>query len=81
MKELLAIADHTIRRLRIEKFRRLGGTDDSEFSSWTSFNDPARSEDISKLEDKLGVVLPDDYKEFLHITNGFRIDKSGSGQI
>ncbi len=32
---------------------------------------PADPEDIKKAEQKLGVELPEDYKRFLSITNGF----------
>jgi hypothetical protein len=38
----------------------------------TLFNlPPATDEQISSLEERLKVTLPDDYKEFLKITNGF----------
>ena len=32
--------------------------------------DPASEEEIAKLEKRLGAHLPDDYKEFLRMTNG-----------
>jgi len=34
-------------------------------------NEPASDKQIVQVEAKLGIVLPDDYKEFLGITNGF----------
>ncbi|AXG71666.1 SMI1 / KNR4 family (SUKH-1) [Kordia sp. SMS9] len=34
-------------------------------------NEPATNETIQKVEEKLKVSLPEDYKEFLSITNGF----------
>jgi hypothetical protein len=37
----------------------------------TLFRDPAPPEDIAKLEERLGVQLPEDYIEFLRLSNGF----------
>ncbi|MEO3408180.1 SMI1/KNR4 family protein [Mucilaginibacter sp. CAU 1740] len=34
-------------------------------------NSPAVADDVKLAEERLGVVLPDDYKKFLLITNGF----------
>ncbi|KAK4500136.1 hypothetical protein PRZ48_008322 [Zasmidium cellare] len=41
------------------------------------FKQPATDEDIEQLEERLDTVLPDDYKEFLKITNGFGDDEEG----
>ena len=35
------------------------------------FNEPATEEQIATMEKQLGIKLPNDYKEFLKITNGF----------
>ncbi|KAF2652349.1 hypothetical protein K491DRAFT_719025 [Lophiostoma macrostomum CBS 122681] len=37
----------------------------------TLFRDPATAADIAALEDRLGVRLPEDYKDFLRLSNGF----------
>jgi len=37
----------------------------------TLLKTPATTEEIVKLEDRLGISLPDDYKEFLSISNDF----------
>jgi len=42
----------------------------------TLFKTPATAEEITKLEDRLGIALPEDYKEFLSISNGF-----GAGNV
>lgn len=39
--------------------------------SETLFHPPAAETAIAELEKRLGVVLPEDYKQFLRITNGF----------
>ncbi|KAF2166403.1 hypothetical protein M409DRAFT_54755 [Zasmidium cellare ATCC 36951] len=41
------------------------------------FKQAATDEEIERLEERLKTVLPDDYKEFLKITNGFGDDDSG----
>ncbi|KAI9692630.1 MAG: hypothetical protein M1820_009507 [Bogoriella megaspora] len=40
----------------------------------TLMRNPASEEDISKLEARLDITLPDDFKEFLRITNGYGRD-------
>ena len=35
------------------------------------FNPPATDEQIAELESQLQIELPNDYKEFLKVTNGF----------
>ena len=35
------------------------------------FNEPATNEQIAILERQLGIKLPNDYKDFLKLTNGF----------
>ncbi|KAF2100196.1 hypothetical protein NA57DRAFT_54295 [Rhizodiscina lignyota] len=42
----------------------------------TLFKNPATAQEIATLEDRLGIALPNDYKEFLAISNGF-----GSGHL
>lgn len=37
----------------------------------TLFRSPATAEDIARLEARLEITLPEDYKEFLAISNGF----------
>ncbi|WP_449398688.1 SMI1/KNR4 family protein [Chryseobacterium wanjuense] len=39
-------------------------------SQWLGF-EPAKTEEIIKTEKRLHVILPEDYKDFLKITNGF----------
>lgn len=39
-------------------------------NQWLGF-EPAKKEEIIKAEKKLNVILPEDYKDFLEITNGF----------
>lgn len=39
-------------------------------NKWLGF-EPARTEEIIKTEKRLNVILPEDYKDFLKITNGF----------
>ncbi len=61
-------------RTLFEKSLELG---DIEFSNsevttkWLGYK-PASLESINKTEERLGLVLPNDYKELLLITNGFR---------
>jgi cell wall assembly regulator SMI1 len=40
-------------------------------TQWLGSDIPASSEDIESAETRLGIKLPDDYKQFLLITNGF----------
>jgi cell wall assembly regulator SMI1 len=40
-------------------------------SQWLGSDIPASTEDIESAEIRLGIKFPDDYKEFLLITNGF----------
>ena len=44
----------------------------------TVFKNPATPADVKALEERLGVALPEDYKEFLAISNGFAVDCSPS---
>ena len=37
----------------------------------TPFRDPATSQEIDETEERLGISLPDDYKDFVMTTNGF----------
>lgn len=43
----------------------------------TLFRDPATSQQIAETEERLRIHLPDDYKEFMLITNGFGASFSG----
>lgn len=45
-------------------------TDEQREFDWLGYQ-PATKEAIAAAEQKLGVVLPEDYKEFLLLTNGF----------
>ncbi|KAK6005818.1 hypothetical protein QM012_007460 [Aureobasidium pullulans] len=59
-------------------------------SHWIEMEEPkptslykqsASEEQIANLEEKLGVSLPEDFKAFLHISNGFGAESSGFGGI
>lgn len=39
----------------------------------TEWYPPAKREDIEEFEQNLGVTLPEDFKEFLMVTNGFEM--------
>ena len=39
----------------------------------TEWYPPAKREDIEEVEQSLGVTLPEDFKEFLMVTNGFEM--------
>ena len=43
------------------------------------FRNAATEDGISKLEEKLGIALPEDYKSFLRITDGFGSEETESG--
>lgn len=43
------------------------------FKATCTFNSPASDEQILAFEEKTGLLLPDDYKAFLKITNGCRL--------
>lgn len=40
-------------------------------TQWLGSDSPSTKEDIQYVETRLGIKFPDDYKEFLLITNGF----------
>ncbi|KAF2745373.1 hypothetical protein M011DRAFT_375868, partial [Sporormia fimetaria CBS 119925] len=44
---------------------------DDEYEVPSLFRDAATTEQIHQLEERLGIKLPDDYKEFLGLSNGF----------
>ncbi|GGI11580.1 SMI1/KNR4 family protein [Gottfriedia solisilvae] len=48
-----------------------------------TFNPPASDEEIKDFEKKTGLILPNDYKEFLKISNGCRLfdDIESGGEI
>lgn len=72
LKELLEIGEtNTLTGPGVRHWEEMGG-DIPE----TMFKPPATSEQISQLESRLGTNLPEDYKEFLGITNGFVSDDS-----
>ncbi|KAK8111976.1 uncharacterized protein PG998_008433 [Apiospora kogelbergensis] len=72
MRELLEIGENnTLRGAGVEHWEETG--DDVPE---TYFSQPATEEQISALETRLKIDLPQDYKEFLRITNGFG---SGNG--
>lgn len=62
--------------LELERYTKANGT-----SHWDAMEEsvpetlfvlpPATDEQVSSLEKKLGITLPDDYKDFLKISNGF----------
>ena len=39
-------------------------------NNWLGF-EPIKNEQIQNVEKRLGIILPEDYKEFLKISNGF----------
>src|SRR5688572_18138795 len=43
------------------------------YKATCTFNSPASDEQIHSFEKKTGLFLPEDYKEFLKITNGCRL--------
>ena len=45
-------------------------TNEQKSLAWLG-NNPANGEEIKLVENRLGVKLPDDYKSFLLLTNGF----------
>src|SRR5690606_1247599 len=53
------------------------------FNATCTFHPPASDLDISNFEKQTGFLLPDDYKEFLKITNGCRLfdDINYGGEI
>ncbi|MCC8409008.1 SMI1/KNR4 family protein [Mucilaginibacter sp. UR6-1] len=65
MKDLLK----EISKLAIQS-QAFGLTNEHKQSGWLG-NSPATMEGILKAERRLGVELPNDYKEFLLLTNGF----------
>src|ERR1700754_488506 len=66
MKELLK----EISRLAIPEDRWNLLTEEQIKNEWLG-NSPASVEEINFVEQRLGVTLPEDYKEFLLIANGF----------
>ncbi|WP_210151537.1 SMI1/KNR4 family protein [Chryseobacterium scophthalmum] len=44
-------------------------------NQWLGF-DPAKNETITETEKKLNIILPEDYKNFIKITNGFSAPNS-----
>ncbi|KAH0346566.1 hypothetical protein KCU81_g3978, partial [Aureobasidium melanogenum] len=47
----------------------------------TLYRSPASDEQISNLEQRLNVTLPEDFKAFLRISNGFRLETTDFGGI
>lgn len=45
--------------------------DDGDEAAPSYLMSPASVDDIQELEDRIGFILPDDYKEFLRVSNGF----------
>ena len=45
-------------------------TDEQVKTKWFGFA-PAKHSEIKKTEERLGIELPEDYKQFMEITNGF----------
>lgn len=67
LKELLEIGEkNTLTGPGVRHQEEMGGS-----TTETMFKQPATSEQILELESRLGVSLPQDYKEFLVTTNGF----------
>ncbi len=79
IKELLEIAsENTLHAGGKEFWEEMGDLNDSHDSRPpTLLHEPASSEDIASLESKLGITLPDDFKEYLRVSNGF--SASGGG--
>ena len=70
MRELLEIGDYNSYRGAAAACWRIEYDGEAQ-QDRTLFKDPATSGDIQALEKRLGVTLPDDYKDFLKISNGF----------
>lgn len=67
LKELLEVGEkNTLTGPGEQHWEEMGGG-----APETLFKQPATTEEISDLESRLKVNLPQDYKEFLGITNGF----------
>lgn len=54
-----------------------GGPDGRLDADKTLFRNPATAQQIEETEERLGIKLPDDYNEFMLITNGFGAAFSG----
>ena len=67
-RELLSIGEeeNTLRGPGTEYWGEAGET---ETANWTLFKDPATAEDIVNLEERLGITLANDYKDFLQVSN------------
>lgn len=67
LKELLELGENnTLTGPGVRHQEEMGGS-----APETMFKQPATSEQIFELESRLGVSLPQDYKEFLATSNGF----------
>lgn len=72
MRELLELANHyTIHGESAQNWWNEYGV---ENKPRTLFKGPATDTNITELEERLGLTLPEDYKEFLRVSNGFGSD-------
>lgn len=83
-KKLLELGErNTLRGSASEQWRLeyqgAKGNEDKEYK--TLFRNAATEEEIKALEVKLDISLPDDYKDFLRISNGFGSDNDYSDGI
>lgn len=78
IKELLDIAHgNTWQEVSTNRLYFAEGDELPDPNSWTMYKDAASEDQISQLEDRLAITLPEDYKEFLRITNGFNDGEMG----
>ncbi|KAK5171241.1 uncharacterized protein LTR77_004385 [Saxophila tyrrhenica] len=73
IKEILEIgSENTVRGAGKESW------DEMDNPSQTLFHTPVSGENIADLEKRLEVTLPDDFKEFLQVSNGFGANGDGT---
>lgn len=81
LKQMLDVADEVTTKgaAAAVYFEEMGVLDDEHDNRpKTLFKPPASEEDVAALEKRLGCALPDDYKSFLRISNGFWYDVGSS---
>lgn len=70
VEDLVQIIDYnTLNSQGSRRYQEESYQDERKHTS-TILRDPLSRNDIAALENRLGISLPDDYKEFLAITNG-----------
>ncbi|KAF2811347.1 uncharacterized protein BDZ99DRAFT_274089 [Mytilinidion resinicola] len=74
MEEMVkTIAENTQKseKAKQEMLEPMWQEEEKTYELVTLLRDPASEDAISSLEERLGVKLPEDYKSFLRVTNGF----------